>query len=72
MPSATAVAEGINAMRTPERSFLLITHYARLLALVPPDRVHVLMDGRIVRTGGPELAHEIEARGYDWLRAEAA
>ncbi len=67
-----AVAEGINAMRAPERSFLLITHYARLLALVPPDRVHVLMDGRIVRSGGPELAHEIEARGYDWLRAEAA
>jgi Fe-S cluster assembly ATP-binding protein len=62
------VAEGVNAMRSPERSFLVITHYQRLLDYIVPDIVHVLMDGRIVRTGGKELALELEERGYDWIR----
>jgi Fe-S cluster assembly ATP-binding protein len=62
------VAEGINAMRAPERAFLIITHYQRLLDHVRPDAVHVLQAGRIVRSGGPELAHELERAGY----AEAA
>jgi Fe-S cluster assembly ATP-binding protein len=55
-------------MRSPERSFLVITHYQRLLDYIVPDIVHVLMDGRIVRTGGKELALELEERGYDWIR----
>jgi Fe-S cluster assembly ATP-binding protein len=58
------VADGINRMRSPERATLLITHYQRLLDYVVPDFVHVLVDGRIVRTGGPELAHVLEADGY--------
>ncbi len=58
------VADGINAMRGPERSMLIITHYKRLLDYVRPDRVHVLSKGRIVRSGGPELALELEERGY--------
>ncbi|MCC6625060.1 MAG: Fe-S cluster assembly ATPase SufC [Deltaproteobacteria bacterium] len=64
-----AVADGVNALRSPERGFLVVTHYQRLLDLIVPDVVHVLMDGRIVRTGPRELALELEARGYDWLRA---
>jgi Fe-S cluster assembly ATP-binding protein len=63
------VAEGINAMRSPERATLLVTHYQRLLDYVTPDRVHVLARGRIVKSGGPELARELEARGYGWLEA---
>ncbi|HEX4896056.1 MAG TPA: Fe-S cluster assembly ATPase SufC [Solimonas sp.] len=63
------VADGINAMRSPERATLLVTHYQRLLDYVQPDRVHVLADGRIVRSGGPELARELEEKGYAWLRA---
>jgi Fe-S cluster assembly ATP-binding protein len=63
------VSDGINAMRSPERSTLLVTHYQRLLDYVQPDRVHVLAGGRIVRSGGPELALELEARGYAWLEA---
>lgn len=59
------VAEGVNALRAPDRSFLVITHYQRLLNHIVPDRVHVLAAGRIVKSGGPELAHELEARGYD-------
>ena len=58
------VSDGINRMRSPERATLLITHYQRLLDYVVPDFVHVLVDGRIVRTGGPELAHVLEADGY--------
>ncbi|GAB4575334.1 MAG: Fe-S cluster assembly ATPase SufC [Rhodothalassiaceae bacterium] len=58
------VADGINRLRGPDRAILLITHYQRLLDYVKPDRVHVLADGRIVRSGGPELAHELEEKGY--------
>ena len=59
------VAEGVNAMRAPDRSMLVITHYQRLLDYIRPDRVHVLAGGRIVASGGPELAHELEREGYD-------
>ncbi len=69
----TVVADGINAMRTPERSMLIITHYQRLLNLVVPDHVHVLAGGRIVKSGGKELALDLEAKGYAHLTgAEAA
>ena len=62
------VANGVNSMRSPERSFLVITHYQRLLDYIVPDFVHVLVDGKIVRTGGKELALELEERGYDWIK----
>ncbi|MGE0553243.1 MAG: Fe-S cluster assembly ATPase SufC [Gemmatimonadales bacterium] len=61
------VARGVNALRTPERGFLVVTHYQRLLNHIVPDYVHVLADGRIVRSGGKELALELEAKGYEWL-----
>ena len=63
------VSEGINRMRSPDRATLLITHYQRLLDYVVPDYVHVLVDGRIVRTGGPELAHVLETDGYAAIAA---
>jgi Fe-S cluster assembly ATP-binding protein len=66
------VAEGVNAMRAPDRSMLVITHYQRLLDYIRPDRVHVLAAGRIVASGGPELAHELEREGYDKYGAVAA
>jgi Fe-S cluster assembly ATP-binding protein len=66
------VSDGVNTLRSPERSFLVITHYQRLLDYIIPDKVHVLVDGRIVRSGGKELALELEARGYAWLESEAA
>ncbi|MFN3816560.1 Fe-S cluster assembly ATPase SufC [Brevundimonas sp.] len=66
------VAEGVNALRSPERSMLVITHYQRLLDYIRPDRVHVLAAGRIVASGGPELAHELEAEGYDKFLPAAA
>jgi Fe-S cluster assembly ATP-binding protein len=59
------VSEGVNALRSPDRGMLVITHYQRLLDHIKPDRVHVLAKGRIVASGGPELAHELEERGYD-------
>ncbi|MGH7268337.1 MAG: Fe-S cluster assembly ATPase SufC [Candidatus Rokuibacteriota bacterium] len=62
------VAAGINRLRSPDNATLLVTHYQRILNHVTPDRVHVLIDGRIVRSGGRELAIELEARGYDWVR----
>lgn len=62
------VSEGINNLRDPERAFVLITHYQRLLDYVKPDFVHVLYQGRIVKSGGPELALELEEKGYDWIR----
>jgi Fe-S cluster assembly ATP-binding protein len=63
------VAHGVNAMRRPDRAFLLVTHYQRLLNHVVPDVVHVLADGRIIRSGGKELALELEDKGYGWLEA---
>ena len=66
------VADGVNAMREPERGFLIITHYTRILGYVRPDFVHIMLDGRIVREGGPELVEQLEREGYDWLREEAA
>ena len=65
------VAEGVNKMHTPETSTIVITHYERLLDMIRPDVVHVLYQGRIVKTAGPELAKEIEAKGYDWIKNEA-
>jgi Fe-S cluster assembly ATP-binding protein len=65
------VAEGVNALRSPERSTLLVTHYQRLLDYVVPDRVHVLHDGRLVRSGDKELALELEEHGYGWITEEA-
>ena len=64
------VAEGVNSLRNDQNSFLIITHYQRLLDYIRPDYVHVLMDGRIVRSGDYTLALELEAKGYDWLRNE--
>ncbi|MBO3283956.1 Fe-S cluster assembly ATPase SufC [Paenibacillus sp. FSL M8-0228] len=64
------VASGVNAMRSEERGFLVITHYQRLLNYVKPDYVHVMMQGRIVKSGGPELAERLEADGYDWIKEE--
>jgi Fe-S cluster assembly ATP-binding protein len=66
------VADGVNALRSPERSMLVITHYQRLLDYITPDRVHVLAAGRILASGGPELAHRLEAEGYDRIVGEAA
>ena len=64
------VAEGVNKLKTPETSCIVITHYQRLLDYIKPDIVHVLYKGRIVKTAGPELALELEERGYDWIKAE--
>ena len=64
------VAHGVNTLRSPETAAIVITHYQRLLDFIKPDIVHVLLDGRIVKTGGPELALELEERGYDWIREE--
>jgi Fe-S cluster assembly ATP-binding protein len=66
------VANGVNALRSPERSMLVITHYQRLLDYIVPDRIHVLAGGRIVRSGGKELALELEEKGYGWLEQEGA
>jgi Fe-S cluster assembly ATP-binding protein len=63
------VADGVNAMRSPQRATILVTHYQRLLDYVKPDFVHVLAHGRIVKSGGPELAIELEEKGYAWLEA---
>src|SRR5262244_1034050 len=65
------VAKGVNAMRSRDRSILLVTHYQRLLNYIVPDYVHVLVDGRIVRSGGAELALELEEKGYGWIENEA-
>jgi len=66
------VADAVNKLRSPERSMVVVTHYQRLLNYIIPDYVHVLADGRIVRSGGKELAFELEEKGYDWLRPETA
>ncbi len=67
-----AVAEGVNKLRNADRAIVMVTHYQRLLDYIVPDYVHVLARGRIIKSGGPELAHELEARGYDWLLEGAA
>ncbi|NBI28215.1 Fe-S cluster assembly ATPase SufC [Chengkuizengella marina] len=64
------VADGVNNMRSEERGFLIITHYQRLLDYITPDFVHVMMQGRIVKSGGPELAERLESEGYDWIKEE--
>ena len=66
------VANGVNSLRSPGRSFIMITHYQRLLDYIKPDYVHVLADGKIVKSGGPELALELEKKGYGWLEEQAA
>jgi len=66
------VANGVNHLRSKERSVVMVTHYQRLLDYIQPDVVHVLMDGKILKTGGKDLALELEERGYDWVRQEAA
>ena len=65
------VAEGVNQLKTPEKGYLLITHYQRLLDYIEPDYVHVMQDGKIVTSGGKELALELESRGYDFLEKTA-
>ena len=62
------VSEGVNKLRTPENAIVLVTHYQRILNYIHPDHVHVLFDGRIVRSGGSELAEELEEKGYDWIK----
>ena len=64
------VADGVNSLRSPDRSFVVITHYQRLLDYIVPDFVHVLANGRIVKSGGKELAHMLEEKGYGWLENE--
>ncbi len=66
--SMRIVANGVNALRSPRNAFVVITHYQRLLNYIVPDRVHILQDGRIVSSGGKELALEVEDKGYDWLK----
>jgi Fe-S cluster assembly ATP-binding protein len=66
------VADGVNKLRSPKRAFILVTHYQRLLNYIKPDFVHVLMGGRIVKSGGPDLALELEEKGYDWVKQEFA
>ena len=66
------VSDGVNALREQERGFLIITHYTRILGYVRPEFVHIMIDGRIVREGGPELADELEDKGYEWVREEVA
>ncbi len=62
------VSDGVNLLRSPENAVVLVTHYQRILNYILPNHVHVLFDGRIVRSGGPELAHELEEKGYDWIK----
>ena len=66
------VADGVNAMRSPDRAIVVVTHYQRLLDYIVPDYVHVLVDGRIVKSGGPELALELEEKGYGWIEPAIA
>jgi Fe-S cluster assembly ATP-binding protein len=66
------VSEGVNSLRNEERAIILVTHYQRLLDYIKPDHVHVLSDGKIIKSGGPELALKLEEKGYDWVKEEAA
>jgi len=67
-----AVAQGVNALRSPDRAIVLVTHYQRLLDYIEPDHVHVLSEGRIVRSGDKSLALKLEEKGYDWVREAAS
>ena len=67
-----AVAQGVNALRSPDRAIVLVTHYQRLLDYIEPDFVHVLSNGRIIRSGDKTLALELEEKGYDWVREAAS
>jgi Fe-S cluster assembly ATP-binding protein len=64
------IGEGASSLRRPDNAFLVVTHYERLLRYIVPDRVHIVLDGRIAMSGGKELAHEVDTRGYDWVEAE--
>ena len=66
------VAQGVNEMRSPDRAIVIVTHYQRLLDYIEPDQVHVLANGEVVKSGDKNLAHELEAKGYDWLRTKEA
>ena len=66
------VAEAVNKLRRPDNATVVVTHYQRLLNYIVPDRVHVLAGGKIVKSGGKELAHELEAKGYDWIKPAGA
>ncbi len=66
------MAQGVNALRGKDRAMIVITHYQRLLDYIVPDFVHVLFDGRIVKSGTKDLAFELERKGYDWVKSEAA
>src|SRR5439155_20964091 len=66
------VAEAVNRLKKPDTATVVVTHYQRLLNHIVPDQVHVLVDGRIVKSGGRELALELEAKGYDWIRPQAS
>ena len=66
------VSAGVNSMRSSNRGFLVITHYQRLLDYIVPDKVHVMWDGKIVRSGDKDLASELESKGYDWIKEELA
>ena len=68
--SVKIVAEGVNKLVGPEMGVMIITHYQRILRYIKPDYVHILLDGRMVKSGGPELADVLEARGYDWVKKE--
>ena len=70
MDALKVVSKGVNRLRSPERGILVITHYQRLLDYVVPDKVHVMWEGRIVLSGGKELALQLEEKGYDWVREE--
>ncbi len=65
------VAKGVNTLRSPERSFIVVTHYQRLLNYIVPDFVHVMVNGQIIKSGGKELALELEDKGYGWLEEQA-
>ena len=66
------VSDGVNALRGPNMGALIITHYTRILGYVKPDFVHIMLNGKIVQEGGPELADTLEEKGYDWVREEVA
>ncbi len=66
------VANGVNALRSPDRAFIVVTHYQRLLNYIVPDYVHVMVEGRLVKSGGRELALELEEKGYQWIEQELA